>query len=158
MNGFRVDLEALRSAERGVQDLVDELNEMGGGGASEAGKGADGRGLSEYLSSGELSVDKVGHARLAGELFGFLDKWGSGVKYLVEDGVKTAEALSDTRSTYEKAEAEAVTALKRAAFVALGNPLDDMKSWDSSSGVDIAESIFDVDINNNGHTGNAGGR
>lgn len=158
MNGFRVDLEALRAAEQGVRDAVAELNEMGGWGAGEAGKGTDGRGLGEYLTSGDLGPDTVGHARLAGELVGFVEAWEWGVKYLVEDGVKTAEALTDTRSTYEKASEHAETALKRVLFVAVGNPLEDMSSWDRSSGVEVAESIAGVDINHDGREGTAGDR
>lgn len=158
MSGFNVDLDALRRAEHGVRDLVDELNEMTGGGAGVVGKGRDGRGLSEYLASGELSPEKVGHARLSGEVVGFIEAYDHRVKVLVEDGVTAADELGETRKTYENASSDAEIALKRVLFVAMGDPLADMRSWDRASAVEITEDFFNQDANGDGHEGMAGGR
>lgn len=149
MTGFRVDLDALRATEQGVRDIVAELNEMGGWGAGEAGKGTDGRGLHEYLTSGDFTPDTVGHDQLFSESAEFINAWEWGIKFLVEDGVAAADALTDTRSTYEQADDAATTALKRIAFVAVGNPLEDMSSWDHSSAAEIVGSITGVDVHAN---------
>ncbi|MBQ6642996.1 MAG: hypothetical protein IJH84_18440 [Saccharopolyspora sp.] len=133
-NGFGVDLEALGQAEKGVRDAVAELNEMAGGGiAGEADGGADGRGLMDFLISEDLSAESVGHGELAAALVSFVDRWEWGVKFLVEDGHDAADALRDTRSTYEKAEDAAATAIKRVAHIAAGNPLEDATAWDDKN-------------------------
>lgn len=133
-DGYGVDLEALGQAEKGVRDAVAELNEMAGGGiAGEADGGADGRGLMDFLVAEDLSAESVGHAELAAALMSFVDRWEWGVKFLVEDGHDAADALRDTRSTYEKAEDAAATAVKRVAHIAAGNPLEEATAWDDKN-------------------------
>lgn len=140
--GFRVDLHALEQAERGVRDAVAELNELAGTGGGEAGKGQDGRGLAEYLRSGELSPTSVGHGDLAGAIVGFVDGWEWGVKFLVEDGVACADALGDTRSDYQKAQDAAADGLKRVLHMMAGNPMEAATAWDDHSAGQVVDELL----------------
>lgn len=118
-DGFGVHLGDLHSAEQGVRQAVNELNAIGGGMARSAGAGEDGRGLDQL----DTSEDTVGHAQLASALETFVDRWNWELKTLVEDGDQAADALADTRSTYQRAEDSALSAVKNVARVVGGDPM-----------------------------------
>lgn len=122
-DGFGVNLADLQRAEQGVHEAVGELNAIGGGAARSAGAGQDGRGLSELES--DVDSDTVGHEQLAAALSTFLDKWDWELKTLVKDGNQAADALADTRSTYQKAEQGAMEAMQKVVQVVGGNPMQD---------------------------------
>ncbi len=131
--GFQVDLAALGQAEQGVRDAVTELGSMAGWGRSEL--GAEGDGLVNGIDS---AASSVGHDGLATALQTFADKWEWGVRFLVDDGVDTADALRDTRAWYEKVEGDVVSLLKQGAHAAIGNPMEDDSAWADKSFTDIA--------------------
>ncbi|MER7010158.1 hypothetical protein ABT324_01845 [Saccharopolyspora sp. NPDC000359] len=107
-DGFRVDLEALRSAEEGVRDAVSELGQMAGWGMAAA--GAQGMGLQELTMD---SVPHVGHDKLGGALLAFGEAWEWGLRYLVEDGQAAVGALGEARASYHAMDADAVQELQR---------------------------------------------
>lgn len=157
---FGVDLDALGQAERGVRDAVDALGEHG----ISSYVAEDGRGLEQGIT--DLTSD-IGGEALPAALDQFAEKWDWGVRQLVDDGVAAADALRDTRSTYEKAEAGAIDAFQYALHAAMGNPLEDSTAWqDKSAGelagelmpdlVDQQESLGGVDINGDGRIGQQG--
>lgn len=117
-NGFGVHLEDLHAAEQGVRQAVEELTAIGGGAARSAGAGEDGRGLDQL----DTDEDTVGHAQLSSALADFVDRWDWEVKTLVEEGNQAAEALADTRSTYQQAEDSALSAVQKVAQIVGGNP------------------------------------
>lgn len=117
--GFGVHLGDLQQAEQGVRQAVDELNAIGGAAARSAGAGQDGRGLTEL----DTDADTVGHEQLASALQAFVGKWDWELKTLVEDGTQAADALADTRSTYQKAEQGAVDAVQHVAQIVGGDPM-----------------------------------
>lgn len=131
---FGVDLAALGQAEQGVRDAVAELGSMAGWGNSEL--GAEGQGLVQGIMS---SAPSVGHDKLAAALLAFADKWEWGVRFLVDDGVDTADAMRDTRAWYEKVDEEAVSLLKQGMHAAIGNPMEDDAAWADKSWTDIAK-------------------
>lgn len=118
-DGFGVHLDELHTAEHGVRQAVTELDAIGGAAARSAGAGQDGRGLDQL----DTSEDTVGHAQLASALAEFVDRWNWEVKTLVEDGNQAAQALADTRSTYQRAEDSALSAVKQVAQIAGGDPM-----------------------------------
>ena len=118
-DGFGVHLDELHSAEQGVRGAVNELNSIGGAAARSAGAGEDGRGLDQL----DADEDTVGHAELASALQTFVEKWTWELKTLVEDGNHAADALADTRSTYQRAEDSAVEAVQHVAQIVGGDPM-----------------------------------
>lgn len=122
---FGVDLAALGQAEQGVRDAVAEIGE-------------EGMGMKDRVSEGAMSV---GHDGLAKALGNFGDRWEWGVRFLVDDGVDTADALSDTRAWYQTVDDQAVGLLKDALQVGFGDPHGNPgdysdKSW-SEIGTDL---------------------
>lgn len=126
---FGVDLAALSQAEQGVRDAVAELGEMGGGYSA-----ADGQGLVEGIGS---EAGSVGHEGLAEALTTFAGKWRWGVRHLVDDGVSTADALSDTRAWYQKVDDEAIGMLKQGLHTVIGDPEDQASEWRDKSWSEI---------------------
>lgn len=118
-NGFGVHLHDLHQAEQGVREAVGELNGIGGAAARASGAGQDGRGLDQL----DTDSDTVGHEQLATALADFVDRWQWELKTLVKDGSSAADALGDTRATYEKAEQGALDAVKKVATVLGGDPM-----------------------------------
>lgn len=129
---FGVNLDDLSTAEKGVRDAVAELGGMAGWGNSEL--GAEGQGLVEGIDS---AAGSVGHDKLAEALQVFAEKWEWGIRYLVDDGVDTADALRDTRAWYQKVDDEAVSLLKQGLHATIGNPMEDDKAWANKSWSDI---------------------
>ncbi len=131
---FGVNLDDLSAAEKGVRDAVSELGGMAGWGKSEL--GAEGQGLVQGI---DAAAGSVGHDKLAEALQTFAERWEWGIRYLVDDGVDTADALRDTRAWYERVDDEAVSLLKQGMQAAIGNPMQDSASWANKSWTDIAK-------------------
>lgn len=131
---FGVNIDDLGAVEKAVRDIVAELGGMAGWGNSEL--GAEGQGLVEGI---EAAAGSVGHEKLAEALQTFGKKWKWGMRYLVDDGVDTADALRDTRAWYQKIDDEAVGLLKQGMHAAIGNPMQDGATWADKSWTDIAK-------------------
>lgn len=168
---FGVDLAALGQAEQGVRDAVSELGSMAGWGNAEL--GAEGEGLVQGIAA---SASSLGHDALATALTTFAEKWEWGVRFLVDDGVDTADALRDTRADYQKMDEDAINLLKQGLHAAVGNPMEDDSAWNNKSWSQIfdesqpdystktmldsqqrtteqAEGVTGWDLNGDGHEG-----
>lgn len=111
--GYGVDPEALRSAERGIDGIIGELNDLG-----IEGVGDNGRGFSVL----KLSHDQAGHPEVQGEFETFCETWMWGVRDLVQDGNEIAVRLGLNAGKYYQAEQEASDTLKYAVNSVAGNP------------------------------------
>ncbi|QGK69680.1 hypothetical protein GIY23_09250 [Allosaccharopolyspora coralli] len=120
---FGVDLAALQQAEQGVRDAVAEIGE-------------EGMGMRKRVWEGSMSV---GHDGLAEALGDFGARWEWGVRYLVDDGVDTADALSDTRAWYQKVDDEAIGLLKDGLQLSFGDPTGEMGQWSEKSWSEIRD-------------------
>lgn len=161
-NEFGVDLTALADAEKGVRNAAKELTDMAGWGASSMGAGSEGVGLRAGL---DLDSDTVGHEGLASALSTFGESWEWGIRFLVDDGTDAADALGDTRTTYQKIEDGVVDILKRGAHAFLGDPSESHTAWDDKSLTEIgteaapaiasqgAEALLNKDLTGDGHVG-----
>lgn len=161
-NKFGVDLDALADAEKGVRNAAKELTEMAGWGASSLGLGAQGMGLQAGLS---LDADTVGHEGLANALATFAESWEWGIRFLVDDGMAAADALGDTRTTYQKVEDTVLDALAWGAHATFGDPSQSHTAWQDKSFGEIvgeaapsyvtqpAESMLGTDLTGDGHVG-----
>ncbi|WP_019856020.1 hypothetical protein [Actinopolyspora mortivallis] len=112
---FAVDLEQLERAETGVRDAVAELREIVPWDVG----APDGKGVRGYVDN---NADAAGHDRLETALRTFGEKWEWGVKYLVEDGLETADALAETNENYREAERQAGGFLDRLEHFVTGDP------------------------------------
>lgn len=112
---FSVDVEQLKRAETGVRDAVDELDRI-----APFDVGAkDGRGLNGYVGN---NASAAGDEELEGALLVFGRSWEWGVKYLVEDGLETADALAETNENYRAADEQAGGFLDRVDHIMSGDP------------------------------------
>ncbi|MGJ7907640.1 hypothetical protein ACOQFL_14315 [Actinopolyspora sp. H202] len=128
-NKFGVDLDALADAEKGVEKVVSELREMLGWGSGHLAE--QGVGLLNGVSL-DASTE-VGHEGLGEALRTFGGKWQWGLRHLVDDGAGAAEALGDTRSTYEKVEDAVNGTLKGIVGTAVGDPSTSTTAWQDRS-------------------------
>ncbi|GAA4932603.1 hypothetical protein EV188_103741 [Actinomycetospora succinea] len=115
--GFGVDPAMLARTAQGIRGVVDTLGEVGHGYLAESG-----RGLSFLALGGEES----GHP-LVGESFdGFLERWGWGLRTLVQDGQAVAGALDAAGIEYDGVDTSVSGELRRLVALAAGNPATDL--------------------------------
>ncbi|WP_258175185.1 hypothetical protein [Actinopolyspora mortivallis] len=119
---FAVDLEELKRAETGVRDAVGELREIVPWDVG----APDGKGVRGYVDNNAAAA---GNEKLETALRTFGEKWEWGVKYLVEDGLETADALAETNENYREAERQAGGFLERLEHFVTGDPV---KSYDQA--------------------------
>ncbi|NYH80366.1 hypothetical protein FHR84_003723 [Actinopolyspora biskrensis] len=112
---FSVDSDELERAETGVRDAVDELDKIA---PFDVGAN-DGRGLRGYVDN---NASAAGDDELEGALLVFGRSWEWGAKYLVEDGLETADALAETNENYRAADEQAGGFLDRVGHVMTGDP------------------------------------
>ncbi|WP_017972378.1 hypothetical protein [Actinopolyspora halophila] len=112
---FSVDRDELKRAETGVRDAVDELDQI-----APFDVGAkDGRGLLGYVNN---NASSAGDDDLEMVLRKFGQAWEWGVKYLVEDGLETADALAETNENYRAADEQAGGFFDRLDHITTGDP------------------------------------
>lgn len=146
-NGFGVDLHALQAASDGVQAAVDELNTMSGWGASSMGKGADGDGLMDGILA---ALQDIGHDGLQQAVNDFGERWEWGVRMMVDEAESTTDALTDTRSEYQKTEDAVMGFLKDAAQWTV-DPMSE-GTWSDKSMGEIGQEVKDTTVSGHGPT------
>ncbi|MDO0914489.1 hypothetical protein QQM39_27750 [Streptomyces sp. DT2A-34] len=111
--GYRVDPEALERITRGINQATDELKELGFD--IEAGQG---RGFDEL----ELAGLEVGDAALRETFADFCERWGWGVRSLLQDANEFAGRLNLSAGLYHEQEQYASNTLKTLWTATAGNP------------------------------------
>lgn len=110
---LNVDPAALKRAESGINATIGELNDMG-----MLGSGSHGRGFGSMVLSGM----EAGHAGLADAFSGFCDRWGWGVRALVQDANQMASALGMAAGLFHEQDQYVADAGKIIATSVAGNP------------------------------------
>ncbi|MEU8851503.1 hypothetical protein AB0C70_35980 [Streptomyces sp. NPDC048564] len=112
-DGYRVDPEALERITRGINLAVDELKELGFD--IEA---AQGRGFDDL----ELAGLEVGDANLRQVFADFCERWGWGVRALMQDANGFAQRLNLSAGLYHEQEQYVSNTVKTVWTAAAGNP------------------------------------
>ncbi|MER6971126.1 hypothetical protein ABT304_08740 [Nocardioides sp. NPDC000445] len=110
---LNVDPEALKRAESGINATIGELNDMG-----MLGSGSHGRGFGSMALSGM----EAGHSGLADAFGGFCERWGWGVRALVQDANQMAQALGMAAGLFHEQDQYVADAGKIIATSVAGNP------------------------------------
>lgn len=110
---LHVDPEALKRAESGINATIGELSDMG-----MLGSGSHGRGFDSMALSGM----EAGHGGLAGAFGGFCERWGWGIRALVQDANQMAQALGMAAGLYHEQDQYVADAGKVIATSVAGNP------------------------------------
>ncbi|WP_051969455.1 hypothetical protein [Kitasatospora azatica] len=111
--GYTVHPNALESAAKGINDAIAELKTLGFDGEA-----VEGRGF------GHMSMDtwQFGHDKAHAAFSHFLDRWGWGVRTLVQDGNQIAVRLGLSAGLYYQQEQYVEGVLKDAVNAGMGNP------------------------------------
>lgn len=84
-DGFRVDIESLKSAGLGLAEMMSDLADA-------------------PVGRIECAANAVGHHALSSSVDGFCDRWQQGMNYLVGDGHQLSRNLIDCAGTYLEAD------------------------------------------------------
>ncbi|MGW6733468.1 hypothetical protein [Streptomyces sp. NPDC055013] len=112
-DGYRVDPEALERITRGINLAIGELKELGFD--IEA---AQGRGFDDL----ELAGLEVGDANLRQVFADFCERWGWGVRSMMQDANGFAQRLNLSAGLYHEQEQYVANTLKTVWTAAAGNP------------------------------------
>lgn len=115
-NGYGVDPDLLKQAAKGINQVIDELQSLGG--LHAVGNGAVGRGFEDIT----LSKLQVGDAGLAAALTAFGERWAWGVRELVQEGNEVADKLDLSAGTYHDMEEYGEGIVKDAVMAQYGAP------------------------------------
>jgi hypothetical protein len=113
IDGYQVDPQALQETAKGINDAIAELKTLGF-----VGEAMEGRGFGNII----LGSDQLGHPGLASSFSDFTDRWGWGVRALIQDGNEIARRLGLSAGMYWEQEQYTEGALKDAVTSAMGNP------------------------------------
>ncbi|MFF4524426.1 hypothetical protein [Streptomyces bluensis] len=111
--GYRVDAEALERITRGINLAMDELKELGFDIEANLGRG---------FSDLELAGLEVGDASLHQVFADFCERWGWGVRSLMQDANEFAGRLNLSAGLYHEQEEYVSNTLKTVWTAAAGNP------------------------------------
>ncbi|MEW2398519.1 hypothetical protein [Streptomyces sp. NPDC046862] len=111
--GYRVDAEALERITRGINLAMDELKELGFDIEANLGRGFD---------ELELAGLEVGDASLHQVFEGFCERWGWGVRSLMQDANEFAGRLNLSAGLYHEQEQYVSNTMKTVWTAAAGNP------------------------------------
>ncbi|MHC5257260.1 hypothetical protein ACYSUO_05210 [Streptomyces sp. UC4497] len=114
--GYGVDPDLLKQAAKGINQVIDELQSLGG--LHAVGDGAVGRGFEDI----SLSKLQVGDAGLAAALTTFGERWAWGVRELVQEGNDVADKLDLSAGTYHDMEEYGEGIVKDAVMAQYGAP------------------------------------
>ncbi|MFB6436913.1 hypothetical protein ACFCVY_09025 [Streptomyces sp. NPDC056411] len=111
--GYKLDPEAFEALTKGIRAATAELKELGFDIEAQLGRGFD-----------RLSLDSVecGDDGLASVLESFCERWGWGVRGLMQDANEFSKKLGLTAGIYYEQEQYLSDALKQTANAAMGNP------------------------------------
>ncbi|MGW5604880.1 hypothetical protein ACWEWI_02010 [Streptomyces sp. NPDC003753] len=111
--GYRVDPEALDRITRGINQAMDELKELGFDIEANLGRGFDDL---------ELTGLEVGDGSLRQVFADFCERWGWGVRSLMQDANEFAGRLNLSAGLYHEQEQYVSNTLKTVWTAAAGNP------------------------------------
>ncbi|MEP9382598.1 hypothetical protein [Nocardioides sp. KR10-350] len=149
---LNVDPEALALAAKGIDGTIGELNDMGMLSEGETGRG---------FGSMALTGMEAGHTGLADTFASFCDRWGWGVRGLVQDANAMAAGLNMSAGIYSDEQTYITGALKvaGASFVADPHATDEQlekESWGDMVGdatsVDYSGASFEDAAHHAGDT------
>lgn len=112
-DGYHVDPQQLQEAASGINDTISELKTLGIAEAADQGRGFGGLALTGM---------QLGHQDITDALRAFTDRWGWGVRSMVQEGDKIAQLLGLSAGTYHDMEQYAVGTLKDAFNAVAGDP------------------------------------
>lgn len=112
-DGYRVDPEALERITKGINQAMSELKELGFDIEANLGRGFDDL---------ELADLEVGDSGLRETFADFCDRWGWGVRALMQDANEFAGRLNLSAGLYHEQEEYASNTLKTVWTAAAGNP------------------------------------
>lgn len=114
MDWKELQVDGLDQIERGINDALDELRELGGS----VGEVAAGRGF-ESIS---LTGLQLGHAALTAVFEEFCERWEWGVRELLTEGDKFAQGVGLAAGAYHENEQYIDGTFKIGANALMGNP------------------------------------
>ncbi|MFE9425488.1 hypothetical protein ACFYNO_21260 [Kitasatospora sp. NPDC006697] len=112
-SGYTVLPQALESAAKGINDAIAELKTLGFVGEATEGRGFGHMGMETW---------QFGHDKAHAAFSHFLDRWGWGVRTLVQDGNQIATRLGLSAGLYYEQENYAQGLLKNIVNASMGNP------------------------------------
>ncbi|MFI8072773.1 hypothetical protein ACIF85_28865 [Streptomyces sp. NPDC086033] len=112
-NGYEADPEVLKQAAKGINQTIEELQDVGMVGGGAVGRGFGSLGLTQL---------QMGHTGLAKAFSTFAERWEWGVKALVDEGNEIAEKLDLSAGYYHEAEEYAIGVTKDYVVAAYGDP------------------------------------
>lgn len=121
---LHVDPEALKTAQKGINDTIGELNDMGMLGEGETGRG---------FGALSLTGMEAGSQRLASAMSEFADRWGWGVRALVADANKIAASLGMAAGIYHDEDSYIAGAANSTAKMIVGDPHATSEQLDKES-------------------------
>ncbi|MEU5238651.1 hypothetical protein ACH4UR_27130 [Streptomyces lydicus] len=112
-NGYQLEPEAFEQLTKGIKAATAELKELGFDVEAQLGRGFD-----------RLSLDgmECGDDGLAAVLDSFCDRWGWGVRSLMQDANEFSKKLGLTAGLYYEQEQYVSDALKQTVNAAMGDP------------------------------------
>ncbi|MFJ6790879.1 hypothetical protein [Streptomyces angustmyceticus] len=112
-SGYQFEPEAFEQLTKGIRAATAELKELGFDVEAQLGRGFD-----------RLSLDSVecGDDGLAAVLDSFCDRWGWGVRTLMQDANEFSKKLGITAGMYYEQEQYTSDALKQTVNAAMGDP------------------------------------
>lgn len=136
-SSYEVDPQVLKQAAEGINEAVDELQDVGG-----VGSGAVGRGFSSLAMTGL----QVGDSGLCKAFSDFAQRWEWGVRALVVEGNEVADKLNLSAGYYHEMEQYGQEVLKDGVTAALADPAmsgEDVEKKKMSWG-DVGSSVKDA--------------
>jgi len=112
-DGYAFDPEAAQQVEKGLNDAIAELDELGFDIQAQMGRGFDDL---------QLSHMEAGHPGLESTFANFCERWGWGVRNGVQDANTLAAGLGLSAGIYHEQEQYVVDTMKIAGNAAMGDP------------------------------------
>ncbi|MGW1379291.1 hypothetical protein ACWD6P_34190 [Streptomyces sp. NPDC002446] len=128
-DGYQLEPEAFEQLTKGLKAATAELKELGFDVEAQLGRGFD-----------KLSLDNMecGDDGLATALESFCDRWGWGVRTLMQDANEFSKKLGLTAGIYYEQEQYVSDALKQTVNAAMGDPSKSAEQLHKTSWGDIA--------------------
>ncbi|MYT31952.1 hypothetical protein GTY73_24775 [Streptomyces sp. SID8354] len=134
-DGYRTDPEAFEQLTQGINAAMSELKELGFDIEAQLGRGFD-----------RLSLDSVecGDGGLATVFSSFCDRWGWGVRTLMQDANTFSEKLGLTAGNYYEQEQYASDLLKQGVNAAVGDPTRSAEDLHKTSWSKLKDDVIDA--------------
>ncbi|BDM72046.1 hypothetical protein HEK616_55330 [Streptomyces nigrescens] len=144
-DGYQLEPEAFEQLTKGIRAATAELKELGFDVEAQLGRGFD-----------RLSLDNMecGDDGLAAVLDSFCDRWGWGVRTLMQDANEFSKKLGITAGLYYEQEQYFSDALKQTVNAAMGDPnltAEQLhkRSWDKVIGDNPISQVANADFDPN---------